>query len=331
MSEATLDYVLGIDIGGTNLVVGAVAADGSRVVASETRPTNPGRGTDAVINEIITMGIDALATLRTEIPDAKVSGVGIGAPGPLDTRKGIVILTPNLGWVDVPLRDRIAAGLGLPAALDNDANCAVLGEAWIGAARGATYVIGITIGTGIGGGIVLNGKLHHGAADCAGEIGHITIDLDGRLCGCGNYGCLEAYASGPAIARRAVERLSEGDDGALMTLVDGDLAKVTAQTVYEAAHAGDAVALDVVRDTAHYLGAGIANLLNIFNPDRVVIVGGVTRAGDSLFDPLRREVSRRAFKPAVRACQIIPGELDGMAGVYGAARMFLDRQSEGLN
>ncbi len=331
MSEATLDFVLGIDIGGTNLVVGAVAVDGSRVVAPETRPTNPGRGTDAVIDEIIAMGTNALAALRTEIPDARVAGVGIGAPGPLDTRKGIVLLTPNLGWVDVPLRDRIAAGLGLPAALDNDANCAVLGEAWVGAARGATYVIGITIGTGIGGGIVLNGQLHHGAADCAGEIGHITIDLDGRLCGCGNYGCLEAYASGPAIARRAVERLSEGDDGALMSLVDGDLAQVTAQTVYEAAHAGDPVALDVVRDTAHYLGAGIANLLNIFNPDRVVIVGGVTRAGDSLFDPLRREVSRRAFKPAVRSCQIIPGELEGMAGVYGAARMFLDRQSDGLD
>lgn len=330
MSEATLDFVLGIDIGGTNLVVGAVAADGSRVVGTETRPTNPGRGTDAVIDEIIAMGTDALAALRTEIPDARVAGVGIGAPGPLDTRKGIVLLTPNLGWVDVPLRDRIAAGLGLPAALDNDANCAVLGEAWVGAARGATYVIGITIGTGIGGGIVLNGQLHHGAADCAGEIGHITIDLDGRLCGCGNYGCLEAYASGPAIARRAVERLSEGDDGALMSLVGGDLAQVTAQTVYEAAHAGDPVALDVVRETAHYLGAGIANLLNIFNPDRVVIVGGVTRAGDSLFDPLRREVSRRAFKPAVRSCQIIPGELDGLAGVYGAARGFLDRQPDGL-
>lgn len=331
MSEAPLEYVLGIDIGGTNLVVGAVAVDGSRVVAPETRPTNPGRGADAVIDELIAMGTDALGTLRAEVPDARVIGVGVGAPGPLDTRNGIVLLTPNLGWVDVPLRDRIAAGLGLPAALDNDANCAVLGEAWVGAARGATYVIGITIGTGIGGGIVLNGRLHHGAADCAGEIGHITIDLDGRLCGCGNYGCLEAYASGPAIARRAVERLSEGDDGALMALVDGDLEQVTAQTVYEAAHAGDPVALDVVRDTAHYLGAGIANLLNIFNPDRVVIVGGVTRAGDSLFDPLRREVSRRAFKPAVRSCRIIPGELDGMAGVYGAARMFLDRQSNGLD
>jgi glucokinase len=229
--------------------------------------------------------------------------------------------------VDMPLRDRISSGLGMPAALDNDANCAILGECWVGAARGARHVIGITIGTGIGGGIVLDGRLHHGVADCAGEVGHITIDLDGRLCGCGNYGCLEAYASGPAIARRAVERLDAGDDGVLLQIVGGDLTRITAQIVYEAAEAGDPVALDMVRDTAHYLGAGIANLLNIFNPDHVVVVGGVTRAGDSLFEPLRREVARRAFKPAVKSCQIIPGTLDGLAGVYGAAKAFLDQQA----
>ncbi len=328
MSEASLDFVIGIDIGGTNLVVGAVAADGTRVVGAHSQPTNPSRGADAVIESLVAMGRQTLGALAVEVPSARVLGLGIGAPGPLDTRRGVVLLTPNLGWVDMPLRDRLSEGLGLPASLDNDANCAILGECWVGAARGATHVIGITIGTGIGGGIVLDGRLHHGVADCAGEVGHITIDLDGRLCGCGNYGCLEAYASGPAIARRATERLNEGDDSVLLQLVDGDLSRVTAQTVYEAAHAGDPVALDVVRDTAHYLGAGIANLLNIFNPDHVVIVGGVTRAGDSLFEPLRREVARRAFKPAVRSCQIIPGTLDGLAGVYGAARAFLDQQGD---
>ena len=311
-------------------MVGAVAIDGSRVIGSDSAPTNPGRGADAVVHDLVSMGQQTLATLVREIPGAKVLGIGVGAPGPLDRRQGVVLLTPNLGWVNMPLRARLAEGLDLTAALDNDANCAILGECWVGAARDAKYVMGMTIGTGIGGGIVVDGSLYHGASDCAGEIGHMTIDLDGRRCGCGNYGCLEAYASGPAIALRAIEKVQAGAESMLASLVDGDLARVTAQTVYEAAKQGDALAHEVVRETAHYLGAGLANLLNIFNPDRVVIVGGVTQAGDRLFEPLRREVTRRAFKPAVEACEIVPGQLDGLAGVYGAAKAFLDQRAAGI-
>lgn len=330
MSEAPLDFVLGIDIGGTNLVVGAVAADGSRVVGVHSAPTNPTRGPDAVMLGLVAMGRRTLATLAQEVPKARVLGIGVGAPGPLDRREGVVLLTPNLGWVNMPLRAHLAEALGLPAALDNDANCAILGECWIGAARGVRYVMGMTIGTGIGGGIVIDGTLYHGASDCAGEIGHMTIDLDGRRCGCGNYGCLEAYASGPAIALRAVEQIQSGAVSALTALVHGDLTRVTAHTVYEAAQTGDSLAKEVVRETAHYLGAGLANLLNIFNPDRVVIVGGVTQAGDWLFEPLRRDVARRAFSPAVQACDIVPGQLDGLAGVYGAAKAFLDQRTAGI-
>lgn len=330
MSEAPLDFVLGIDIGGTNLVVGAVAGDGSRVIGAHSAPTNPGRGPDAVVDDLIAMGQQTLATLQREVADARVLGIGVGAPGPLDRRQGVVLLTPNLGWVNMPLRARLAEGLQLTTALDNDANCAILGECWVGAARGAQYVMGMTIGTGIGGGIVIDGELYHGASDCAGEIGHMTIDLDGRRCGCGNYGCLEAYASGPAIALRAVEQLHSGAESALTAMVNGDLSRITAQTVYQAAQDGDTLAKEVVRETAHYLGAGLANLLNIFNPDRVVIVGGVTQAGDWLFEPLRRDVARRAFKPAVQACEIVPGQLDGLAGVYGAAKAFLDQRAAGI-
>ncbi len=330
MSEVPLDFVLGIDIGGTNLVVGAVAADGSRVVGVHAAPTEPGRGPDAVVADLVAMGQQALGTLTRDVPGATVLGIGVGAPGPLDRRQGVVLLTPNLGWVDMPLRAHLAEGLQLTTALDNDANCAILGECWVGAARGARYVMGMTIGTGIGGGIVVGGTLYHGASDCAGEIGHMTIDLDGRRCGCGNYGCLEAYASGPAIALRAVEQVQSGATSALEEMVGGDLTRVTAQTVYQAAQDGDTLAKEVVRETAHYLGAGLANLLNAFNPDRVVIVGGVTQAGDSLFEPLRREVARRAFRPAVQACEIVPGELDGLAGVYGAAKAFLDQRAVGI-
>lgn len=322
-------FVLGIDIGGTNLVVGSVAEDGSALRAMGTEPTHAEAGATAVVDRLVALAERTIAQTRREVPGAQIVGVGVGAPGPLDTKSGIVLLTPNLGWVNMPLRQIIHDRLGLPAALDNDANCAVLGEWWVGAARGARHAIGVTIGTGIGGGLVLDGKLFHGASDVAGEIGHTTIDTEGRRCKCGNYGCLEAYASGPNIALRAIEAVEAGAESSLSRLVGGELGLITAQTVYEAAHEGDELALEVVNDTAKFLGAGIANLLNIFNPEVVVVCGGVTLAGDHLFVPLRREVARRAFKPAVQACRIVPGELINTAGVYGAARVFLDTIGSG--
>ena len=321
-------FVLGIDIGGTNLVVGSVAENGSSLHALGSEPTHAESGATDVLDRLVALADRTIAKTRSEVPGAEILGVGVGAPGPLDTRSGIVLLTPNLGWVNMPLRQIIHDRLGLPATLDNDANCAVLGEWWVGAARGARNAIGITIGTGIGGGLVLDGKLYHGASDVAGEIGHTTIDTEGRRCKCGNYGCLEAYASGPNIAMRAIEAVEAGAPSSLSALV-GTKQPITAQTVYEAAQQGDVLALEVVNDTAKFLGAGIANLLNIFNPEVVVVCGGVTLAGDHLFTPLRREVARRAFKPAVQACRIVPGELVNTAGVYGAARVFLDQTGAG--
>jgi glucokinase len=319
-----VEYVLGIDIGGTNLVAGCVAADGSRLEGLLSEPTRPEEGADGVVGRLLALARRSMDALADAVPGAAVRGVGVGAPGPLDTHRGIVLLTPNLGWINFPLRDRVTDGLRMPTSLDNDANCAVLGEHWRGAAQGARQAIGITIGTGIGGGIILDGHLHHGASDCAGEIGHTTIEMNGRRCACGNYGCLEAYASGPAIARRAMEAVESGAESSLRALMRSDPSAVTAQVVYEAATSGDGLAREVVQDTARFLGAGIANLVNVFNPEVVVVCGGVTQAGDSLFVPLRREVSRRAFKPAVEVCRIVPGALTGSAGVYGAARAFLD-------
>jgi len=288
-------FALGIDIGGTNLVAGAVAEDGSSLIGLRTEPTRAEEGADAVVQRLLGMARAAIAQLRFELPDAEIVGVGVGAPGPLDRGKGVVLLTPNLGWVNLPLRDIIQTGLGVAATLDNDANCATLGEWWRGAARGASHA-----------------------------IGHTTIEVDGRKCGCGNYGCLEAYASGPAIARRAVEAVESGVPSRLAEYCGGSLSRVTAQTVYRAAKDGDELAEEVVHDTAKFLGVGVANMVNIFNPEVVVVFGGVTQAGDTLFVPLRREVARRAFKPAVAVCRIVPAELTGTAGVYGAARSFLD-------
>ncbi len=317
------DWVLGIDLGGTNIVAGCTRRDGHALQGFRSEPTRPEEGPDAVVDRIVALGRAAIADTLAGDPEGQVLGVGIGAPGPLDRAAGVVLLTPNLGWVDMPLRDRVGGPLGLDAALDNDANCAVLGEWWRGAAQGTRHAIGVTLGTGVGGGIIVDGRLYHGASDVAGEVGHITIDANGRRCACGNEGCLEAYASGPAIARRAVEALRAGAESTLTAL---DPAAITAQQVYQAAAEGDPTARDVVRDTARYLGAGVANLLNIFNPEVVVVCGGVTLAGDGLFGPLRQEVARRAFKPAVAACRIVPGELVHSAGVYGAARAFLEQR-----
>lgn len=316
--------IVGVDLGGTTIVVGTLTEDGSTLYGLLEEPTPGALGPDAVIELIGSMIQRSIEATRREraTEGMEIVGVGIGAPGPLDTARGVVIVTPNLGWRDVPLRDLIARASGLEATLDNDANCATLGEWWRGAAQGGRVVVGMTIGTGIGGGIVLDGEIFHGASDVAAEIGHMTIDVTGRRCKCGNYGCVEAYASGPAIAARAVEEIEAGTPSAILELVGGQLDRVTARVVYEAANAGDPFALEVMRDTARFLGAAVANLVNVLNPDVVVVTGGVTRAGNLLLEPLRIEVARRAFKPAVNACRIVPGGLPGTAGVYGAAASF---------
>lgn len=317
-------YIVGVDLGGTSINVGVVPFHGGTVLGMRSLPTEPERGAKAVVDRMCGMIREAVRDARREggfAADAVV-GVGVGSPGPLDRETGTVLDTPNLGWRNFPLRDLVANEVGLEAELDNDANAAALGETWLGAGRDVECLIAVTLGTGIGGGVVIGGEVHHGASDVAGEIGHMTIDSTGRRCNCGNYGCLEAYASGPAIAARAVEGLETGVTSALPEMVEGDLSAITAETVYEAIVAGDLYARDVMRETARLLGTGLANLINVLNPEMIVISGGVTRAGDHIFEPLRAEVRRRAFRQAADACRIVASELGEQAGVVGAAATF---------
>ncbi len=323
--ETLRRWVIGVDIGGTNLVVGVVPFEGGAPLSLRSAATEGKRGPDAVVEDIGAMA-DAVVDEALDRHGGgrdRIAGVGIGCPGPLDLVRGRVIVTPNLGWNDYPIRDRIAERLGLRATLDNDANCATYGEWWQGAGRGARSMAGVTIGTGIGGGLVLEGRLLRGASGTAGEFGHTTIDFTGRRCACGNYGCLEAYASGPNIAARAREGIEVGYESSILDLVDGDLSAITALTVYDALLLGDRYAREVMLETARILGAGVANIVNMFNPEVIVVVGGVTRAGEHLFTPLRAEVKRRAFPTAVQACRIVPGELNQAAGVVGAAGVFV--------
>ncbi len=314
-------WIVGLDIGGTNMVVGLVPFAGGEPRGLRKEKTLPGRGGEDVVARAAAMVRHAIE----EVPEARaedVLGIGIGSPGPLNRASGLVLETPNLGWRDFPLRDLVARATGLEATLDNDANCATYGEWWQGAGKNTHTLVGLTLGTGIGGGLVIDGEIHHGASDAAGEFGHMTIDTTGRKCKCGNYGCLEAYASGPNIAARAVEGLGAGVESILLDLVDGRSEDITAATVYEAVVLGDAFAEEVMQETAKVLGVGIANLVNALNPQAVVIAGGVTRAGDHLFAPLRKEVRRRAFRSAVEACRILPAALPETAGVIGAAGVF---------
>ena len=318
-------WIVGVDLGGTNIVVGLVPVEGGDVLALRSLPTEANRGAKFVVDRITDMIERSIAETLESSGDGTrdhVAGVGVGSPGPLNRATGVVINTPNLGWRNFPLRDLISNAVGLPATLDNDANCATYGEWWLGAGRGVESLVGLTLGTGIGGGIVLEGRIFHGVSDVAGEIGHTTIEANGRRCKCGNYGCLEAYASGPAIALRAVEGIEAGAETQLTDMVDGRLDEITAATVYEATVAGDIYADEVMKDTAKFLGAGVANIINLLNPGKIVIAGGVTRAGEHLFGPLRAEVRRRAFKSAQEHCEIVSAELPGTAGLVGAAAVF---------
>ena len=322
-----MKWVAGVDLGGTSIVVGLVPEGGGTPLAVQRRATEARRGPEAVVEDIGAMVADAVGAAAEDGLDGRVVGVGVGAPGPLDLKTGVVRVAPNLGWRDYPLRSRIEARVDLPVSLDNDANCATYGEWWQGAARGYASVVGITVGTGIGGGLVLDGAVVHGASGAAGEIGHTTINVGGRRCACGNYGCLEAYASGPNIAARAREGLEAGAGSVLVDLVEGRLDRLTARTVYDALVLGDEYAREVMLETARFLGAGVANVVNLLNPEVVVVVGGVTQAGEHLLAPLRSEVRRRAFRAAANACRILPGALPETAGVVGAAGLFLQSRN----
>jgi glucokinase len=325
-------YIVGVDLGGTSINVGVVPYEGGTVLGMRSLPTESQRGAKFVVDRMVDMVHEAMkdAGREREIGEHAYLGLGLGSPGPLDRETGTVLDTPNLGWRNFPLRDLVANATGLDTVLDNDANVAALGEWWAGAGRDVDSMLQVTLGTGIGGGFIMKGRVFHGASDVAGEVGHMTIDSTGRKCNCGNYGCLEAYASGPAIAARAREGLEAGAASILADLVDGNSEQITAETVYEAIVAGDVYAEEVMHETAKFLGTGLANLINILNPEMIVISGGVTRAGDHLFRPLHAEVRRRAFRHAYEACRIVGSELGDLAGVIGAAATYRVERDGGL-
>jgi glucokinase len=309
--------VLAIDIGGTKTAAALISPD-NRVTDKAHSPTPVSEGPQPVINRIFSM-IDRFLSQGNTGP-AQLHGIAIAAAGAIDTDKGLITSSPNLpGWVNIPLRDMARKRYGINTCLLNDANAAALAEHRLGAGRGTNNLIYLTVSTGIGGGIIVNGELYSGASGGAGEIGHMTIDASGPECSCGNRGCLEVLASGKAVAGEAKRRIKEGGRSRLTDIVSGDMESITAEKVALAAGEGDRLAMDVISRAAGYLGVGMVNLANIFNPEMIVVGGGLSKMGELLLAPAREVVKQRAFPLCAGAVRIVAAELGDDSGLLGAA------------
>jgi glucokinase len=316
------DVVLGLDVGGTKIAAGVVTGAG-RVLASRTAPSRVEDGPGEMIRRHLELGREAVAA--SGLGWDRIRAVGIACGGPLDPPAGVIQSPLSLpGWDDLPLTAIVSEALGRPSVVDNDATACALAELWFGAGRERRVrdLVYLTISTGIGGGLVLDGRVFRGTAWNAGELGHLTVDYRGRFCACGRRGCLEAYASGTNIARRAREAL-DADPATTSTL--RVVEPLTARDVAEAAAGGDPLASRIWDETMEILGSGVANILDVFNPDLVVLGGGVTRAGRQLLDPVREIGLRLAMPPARRSGDVVLAGLGDDLGVVSAACVAFER------
>ncbi len=303
-----------------------VARETGEVLGLCRQPTDAHEGPRAVVERIVACAREALVEAGTSLE--AVVGVGAMAAGPLDLARGVITTPPNLpGWRDVPLRDMLREAFGLPVLLENDANAQAYGEYRFGAGRGALNLLFVTVSTGIGGGIVMDGRIYHGASGAAGEVGHLPLDPAGPPCGAGHPGDLEAMASGLAIAREAQSALLRGACPVLRRLVSEDR-QASAETVAEAAALGDADANEILERAGRYLGMGLAGLVNVLNPDTVVLGGGLTNIGDRYLAPAREELARRAFPQALADVRVAIGSLGERAGALGAVALMAEQGAE---
>jgi glucokinase len=305
----------GIDIGGTAIKLAVLWNDG-RVIRSGRVPTAAEAGPEAAVGRI-TAGLEAL--LRAEsVAAGEMRAIGVDSAGIVDTERNLVLDAPNLRtWENYPLAERIGLHFGLPAFLENDVNAMAYGEWTCGAGRGARNLVCLTLGTGVGGGLVLDGKLYRGSHGAAGEIGHMAVDGDGPPCACGSFGCLERYVGAAFIVERARAHLARAGAGSRLHALAPDA--LTARDIGLAAADGDALACRVLDETGHWLGVGLAGVVNLLDPERIVIGGGVARAGAPLFEAARRTLRERAMDLPAQRVEVVPAALGDSAAVVGAA------------
>ena len=311
MTKISNNYVLAADIGGTNTRMAVVNENGD-ILTLLKKTTYCEDGREEMIKFVISCAGETIE--KSKLSKEEICGMGIGFPGPLNAETGTIFNPPNLqGWDSVPLRDILEKELKVPVAIENDANAAALGEWWKGAGSGADSLFCITLGTGVGGGIILDGKVWHGASSIAGEIGHTTVIRDGIKCTCGNIGCLEAYACSGGILKRVNDALLNERDNGVQPLT-------SLKQVNQMAMQGNEIVLNVIKETGVILGIAIANIANLLNPEMIVLFGGVTNLGEHLVVPLKEEVKGRAFKKVTDSLRIELSQLGDNSGILGAAR-----------
>ena len=329
MPEDIRTLTMGIDLGGSKILTAIVDPRGG-ILSSDESVTPATKEREAIIQSIVDSAHRVLKQARVTI--SEVCAIGVGAAGISNPEAGVLFSSPNLpGLRNVLLGDIMQERLGRKTFLINDADAAALGEFYFGVAKGVDDFIYVTLSTGIGGGIVIDGKIHTGAIGAAGEVGHMTIDDNGPICNCGNRGCWETLASGTALTREAKKRIEQGVRTSILEYAEGDIEKVTPQAIHNAAQQGDSLAKELIARTGYYVGVGLANLINIFNPELIVIGGGLSNIGDMLLKPAFKEAGERAFKEAFQAVRFASAGLGGNSGVLGAAAFALQEMKRILS
>jgi len=309
---------MGVDLGGTFIKFGLISNDG-RILQEHQIPTKIEDGVQLVLDHI------AEQVNRIQKSDT-IQGMGIGVAGLVNPEKGILCEAPNLpGWVNIPVADELHKRTSFQVAVDNDANVAALGEYAYGAGKGHPNMMMVTLGTGVGSGLILNGKLYQGAGGAAGEFGHISLQKDGPVCGCGRHGCVEAFVGTKGILNRVQEKLNEGFPSVLSQIDPNELAP---KDISDAAEKGDEVAITVFREVGEYLGMGLGNVANLLNLSRIVVGGGVAQAGDWILKPARQRMKEVAMTTSGKMIDVVPARLGNKAGILGAARLVMDKRNE---
>ncbi|MHB9130355.1 MAG: ROK family protein [Armatimonadota bacterium] len=314
-------YAVGVDVGGTNIRAGVITHDGKKI-SEGRRPARAIEGLDVTLRMIIESVEEALAA--SGLPREELMGIGMGVPGRHKSEEGIVIYSPNFaGWTNIQLLLPIEQHFNIAAYMRNDVKTASMGEYYFGAGRGYRWIVMITLGTGIGGSLIADGKLTLGSGEGFAEVGHMTVEPHGRQCGCGNHGCWEAMAGRDAIIERAIRKLQTGRASTLSEF-NGNLSAITPAVIGEAARKGDALANEVMEETGMWVGIGVANLIQVYNPEVVIIGGGISLNGDVLFNPIRRTVNWRAQMVPAATAKIVPAGLGDDAGIFGGAVLVFD-------
>ncbi len=310
-------FLIGIDLGGTNIRMGIITPEG-KVLKKVQYITDVSKSGLALFERLVS---NLKGLIQENFKESnRLIGIGIGVAGPIDMRKGIITEPPNLpGLKSFPLREFLGKKIPFPISIENDANAFVLGEGWVGAAKGCKDYCGITLGTGVGGGIVVDGKILHGSKGMAGEVGHMVVDPAGPLCGCGGRGCLEVYASGTGIKRMALEAIKKGKGEGILKQRGGDPEKITPEKVFKAAQSGDLTAKKIFSEMGRYLGLGLVNLIHLFNPEKIVIGGKVFQAWDYFIGTALETVEERSMKGSREKLQIVQAKRGDDAGMLGAA------------